>query len=261
MSDNKYFLDYIKAFKTVFPLQAEDYTYIKDMDLKYKIATNNMASLLGCNIVKDMLDQTLSDIIEKTDLNTPEIIKKLTAQDQQVIQQKKTKNYLQIIFFNEENNIWVQSKTPIINPETNNCVGIRGQIKKLVWPHAVKTLLKMHGSKGLLIGSNNKNINHFEGYPLNSIQHMVLFLCLNNYSYTAISVLLDEFGYSVTPARVNDYLEQLKLIFHVSGKGQLIEKAIGLNFHLFLPSGLFNKWTSIEIMDDEMAIICEPIRS
>ena len=78
---------------------------------------------------------------------------------------------------------------------------------------------------------------------------MVLFLCLNNYSYSEIALLLNEFGYKITPVRVNDYLEQLKLIFNVRNKQLLIEKAIGLNFHVCLPEGLFNKLCSLEIKD------------
>ncbi len=97
-------------------------------------------------------------------------------------------------------------------------MGIRGQISKLIWPHPVKTLLAMHEIKGLLIGHKNNNQNPLKSYTLNNMQHMVLFLCLNNYSYSAIALLLNEFGYKITPVRVNDYLEQLKLIFNVRNK-------------------------------------------
>jgi hypothetical protein len=85
---------------------------------------------------------------------------------------------------------------------------------------------------------------------------MVLFMALNNYSYSEIALLLSEFGHQITPVRVNDYLEQLKFIFHVGNKNQLIEKAIGLNFHTYLPAGLFNKTTYIEINDAEAKMIC-----
>ena len=85
---------------------------------------------------------------------------------------------------------------------------------------------------------------------------MVLFLCLNNYSYSEIALLLNEFGYTITPVRVNDYLEQLKLIFHVRNKTQLIEKAISLNLHCYLPNRLFTKEISIEITLEDTAYIC-----
>lgn len=84
---------------------------------------------------------------------------------------------------------------------------------------------------------------------------MVLFLALNNYSYSEIALLLSGFGHQITPIRVNDYLEQLKFIFHVRNKNQLIEKAIGLNFHTFFPIGLFSKLGSIEVSDDEADIV------
>ena len=69
------------------------------------------------------------------------------------------------------------------------------------------------------------------------------------------NALLDESGYKINAARVNEYLEQLKFIFHVRSKNELAEKAIGLNLHTYLPDGLFNKTSSIEITNDDLAKI------
>ena len=62
--------------------------------------------------------------------------------------------------------------------------------------------------------------------------------------------------HDITSIRVNDYLEQLKLIFHVRTKAQLIEKAIGLNFHVLMPCELFKEVSSIDIKYDITEIIC-----
>jgi hypothetical protein len=85
---------------------------------------------------------------------------------------------------------------------------------------------------------------------------MVLFFCINNYSYTEIALLMNEFGNAITPVKVNEILEHLKLIFHVRSKAQLIEKAIGLNFHAILPYDLFNNFESIGTIHDSAVIIC-----
>ncbi len=121
----------------------------------------------------------------------------------------------------------------------------------------VKTLFKIHKIRDLLMAYTDSKVEILKEYPLNRVQQMVLFLAMNNYSYSEISDLLTKFGYRITPFRINDYLEQLKLIFHVRNKTQLIEKTIGLNFNTLLPEGLFNKLSSVEITDEEAKIISE----
>jgi hypothetical protein len=79
---------------------------------------------------------------------------------------------------------------------------------------------------------------------------------MNNYSYTEIALLMNEFGVAITPIQVNERLENLKLIFHVRTKAQLIEKAIGLDFHVILPIDLFNNVGTIEISNALATIIC-----
>ncbi len=257
MDDKKYFLQYKKSFETVF-INEDNCAFIKDNDFKYQIVTNKMAKLYGVSNHNDMLNKNIEEIAHIVKFENKSVIKQFIKQDLNIKQQKKGKTYLEVITWGGESKIYLQHKYPIINPETNNFVGIRGHVTNLLWPHAVKILLKMHGAKGLLINHNNHNNNNktsLKDYPLTNIQHMVLFLCLNNYSYSEIAVLLNEFGYTITPVRVNDYLEQLKLIFHIRNKSQLIEKAIGLNFHLFLPEGLFNKIASIEISEEKATII------
>ena len=262
MNDHEYFLHYIKAFDVIFPFYGEDIAYIKDANFKYQAVTNKTISMLGCDTIKDVLDKTIDDIIKNCNLNNLDISQIITKQDLQIQKDKKPRIYLQVIQLNGENKIWIQRKNPIINPATNNFIGIRGQISKLVWTHAIKILLRMHNSTGLLINHKNKTNckpHLLQDYPLNNKQHMILFLCINNYSYSEISVLLDEFGYSIKPVRVNDYLEQLKLIFHVHSKKELAEKAIGLGFHTFLPDGLFNKLSSLEITEEDVATISNHI--
>ena len=42
----------------------------------------------------------------------------------------------------------------------------------------------------LINHKNNSKKNPLDDYPLTNIQHMVLFLALNNYSYSEIALLL-----------------------------------------------------------------------
>lgn len=78
---------------------------------------------------------------------------------------------------------------------------------------------------------------------------MVLFLYLNKYSNTEIAEILTVIGYKISRTRVNDHLENLKYIFHVKTKEQLIEKAISYSYHLYIPRNLL-KIGSYELADE-----------
>ncbi len=256
MDDKEYFMQYKNSFEIVFGSNEDECAFVKDADFRYQAVTGKLVEYLGMDDAEDLLGKTLVDVAQEVGICDGTLIDQFMRQDTMIKRTKERRIYLEVLLCNGKNNISVSYKTPLINPDTNNFVGIRGHINKLILPHVIKTLFKMHGSKGLLIShKNNSKKNPLDDYPLTNIQHMVLFLALNNYSYSEIALLLSEFGHQVTPIRVNDYLEQLKFIFHVRNKNQLIEKAIGLNFHTFFPIGLFSKLASVEVSDEEADII------
>jgi hypothetical protein len=254
MTDKEFFSTYKQSFATIYDHAPEDLVYLKDTDYKYQYVSQQMLEVLGVKDENDVLGNSSYEVATRFNLTDSQVIEEFKQQDEIVTSQKKRKSYLEVLQCNGRSVIIMVHKSPVINPETNNCVGVKGVVTQVFWPHVAKTLFKMHGSRGLLIGKE-ANGNPLKKYPLNNIQHTVLFLCLNNYSYSEIALLMNEFGYEITPIRVNDYLEQLKLIFHVRNKTQLIEKAIGLNFHLYLPSGLFERFASIEVGSDVAAIV------
>jgi hypothetical protein len=256
MNDKEYFLKYKSSFDFIFEGNVEDCAFIKDTDLKYQTATTKMLKLFNMDHVRELEGQTFRDMSQRISACSLAVTDILDKQEMTVQKKMKRQTYLQIFNHNGKRKICLSYKTPIINPHTGNCIGIKGHLTNLFLPHVVKTLFKMHGTKGLLMGHKNTKESPLIQYPQSDIQHMTLFLAISNYSYSEIAVLLNEFGYAkITPVRVNDYLEQLKLIFHVRNKTQLIEKAIGLNFHKLLPEGLFNKIGSIEVSNEEAQII------
>lgn len=255
MNDKEYFQHYKDSFSTVFSSHTEDLTYIKDDNFTYQAMTQKMLNLFGVDALNEVIGRSTEDLLESFDKNGDFKKDHFAKQDNKIKEAKKRGVFLNVMLHNGVPKIFILHKTPIINPTTGNCVGIRGQIQNLLWPNMIKTLFKIHGNKGLLL---NKDVKHnpFHDYPLTNMQHMVLFFCLSNYSYSEIALFMSEFGHNITPIRVNDYLEQLKLIFHVRTKNQLIEKAIGLNFHVCLPGDLFNRLSSIEISNETASIIC-----
>ena len=256
MNDQEYFEQYKQAFKTIFSSGINDVVFLKDAQFRFSAVNANMLNFIGAKSITDVINLTSFEVAQRFKLVNSEVAEQFAQQDLQIMQTKHCGTFLEVTAIRGQPKISIIYKTPIINPLTDNFVGIRGQVTSLIWPHAIKTLLKMHGAKGLLLGQKNDQTDSWKQFPLTKMQHMILFLCLNNYSYSEIAILLNEFGYEVTPIRVNDYLEQLKFIFHVRNKTQLIEKVIGLNFHVYLPEGLFNKHSSVDISSEAAAIIC-----
>lgn len=255
MKDKEYFAHYKKSFETIFAADSANHGFLKNADFKYEAITDNFLTMLNVKSADDIVSKTFTELAEHFPISTAELVKKSMEQDLRIQKDKKAKTYLEVIHCEEKIDIFICYKIPVINPSTGNFLGIRGQLTKLLLPNVVKILFKIHGVKGLLMGHKGKD-DPITDYPLSNMQRMVLFLALNNYSYSEIALLLSEFGHQITPVRVNDYLEQLKFIFHVGNKTQLIEKAIGLNLHTYLPVELFNKSTSIEINDAEAQIVC-----
>jgi|GEM_PF-1029327 len=254
MTDQQFLKEYVNAAKILLSSSStKDIVTIKDADLKILTLSYTMLDFLGLDSAGKIIGKKFEDITDILPFGS-KLIEKFRQQNMEILDSKKNKVYLEIISLNGKSKIYIVYKTPIINPDTSNCVGIRIEFNKMYWPNITKALFIMRGAKGLLIGKNDKS-TPFETYPLSEMQHMILYLCLGNHSYSEIAIFMNEFGYKITPLRVNDYLEQLKLIFHVRTKVQLIEKAIGLNFHTFLPSGLFNCIDSIDITDEPAEII------
>ncbi len=255
MNDSQYFAQYKAACEVVFASHDSDWIYLKDSEFRYQALTSAMLNFFGVELITDITNQTIEEISINSKKDFPHLINKFQNQDLEIMATKKRGIYLEILPRNGMAEIVILYKTPIINPDTNQVVGIHGHMNAILWPSIIKTLFKIHGSKGLLL--NSKQIDdHLKDYPLTNVQHMVLFLSIHNYSYSEIAILMSEFGNPITPTQVNERLENLKLIFHVRTKAQLIEKATGLNFHVILPCDLFNNFETIEISAESAIIVC-----
>lgn len=253
MVNDEIFLEkYVEASKLIFSSLINDLVAIKDSEFRYLTLTYKMVEFMRQDSADKILGKTASEIDNYLD---SERVEKYKRQNLEILRTKTNRAYLEIEpVYDGKAGIYIVHKTPIINPTTNNSVGIRVQITNMYWPNTIKSLFRIHSTKGLLLSSETKG-DTWKEYPLNEMQHAVLFLCLNNYSYSQIALLLSSFGHKISNNRVNDYLEQLKLIFHVRNKTHLIEKALGLNFHTYLPTLLFNRLTSIDISSDVASII------
>ena len=249
--DNQEYLDYYKqAFEKIF-INEGDYVYIKDSDFKYVMVSPSLKTMMG--ISEKIVSNTILEVANKSNI-APAIVDEIHIQDIKIKQKLTELTCLEIMKYEDEHRIVIVHKTPIINPHTKDFVGIRGQVGNFIWPNLIKTLFKIQGVKGTLLDKHSSANNMIEKYPLNPVQHIVLFLAMHNYSYSDISIIMNSLELKISTARVSDHLEKLKIIFNVRTKSQLIEKAIGFNFHALLPEALFNKASSIEVTQQAVKI-------
>jgi hypothetical protein len=254
MNNSQYFAQYKAACEIIFVSHCKDWLYLKDLDFKYQAITDAMLAFIGLESTAEVIDRDSFEI-SKNNLSDTKLIDNFQKQDSGIIKSQKRGIYLDVLSHQGTLKTVIVYKTPIINPSTNDVVGIYGQITTMLWPSIIKTLFKMHGSKGLLLNAKHLH-DPLSDYPLTNIQHMVLFLSINNYSYSEIALLMNEFGNKITPVQVNERLENLKLIFHVRTKAQLIEKAIGLDFHVILSCDFFNNVVTMDIGNASTSIVC-----
>lgn len=147
------------------------------------------------------------------------------------------------------NRISLTQKRPIVNPYTNNFVGIIGSVRPFIMPNILDLIYRINNvSYGI---ANSKPSDPLK-YRLTTRQHMVLFLYVNKYTYTQASSIMSTLHQKISPARINDHLESLKSIFNVKTKEQLIEKAVSLKYHLLIPRKFLNAGSYA--IDDTMLI-------
>jgi len=233
------FLDlYCSCADVVFNNGENEVAFIKDKDFEFRYLSpeyrNKLLSPDGTVIIDNSAAPT--DIQKHA---TEQALK----QDQQIRETLKGKSFLYVDVYDR---IGIIRKRPIINPATGNFVGIAGVIKPFALPNILSMIYKMNG---INFGLANKVQKQPLKYDLTERQNMILFLYLNKYSNTEISEIMTILGHKISKTRVNDYLENLKYIFHVKTKEQLIEKAISLNYHLLIPRK-FLKVGSYELEDE-----------
>ena len=253
LSDSTYFKKYLECFNTVFNNNLEaGCAFVKDQHFVYRAVSNNFAGLVSKKYdARAMIGKTDYDIDDF--VGESHIAETIREQDCLIKKQLKSGYFLLISVFK---NAFLLRKHPIINPETGNFIGIEGRVMPFQLPNPLKTIYKINGI-------NTGIINHKDSetkYRLTERQHTVLFLYLNRYSYTEISSILSTLGIKISATRVNDHLENLKYIFQVMNKDQLIEKAIGLSYHLCIPRkllkiGTFRMNEMLTISDSIQCII------
>ncbi|MDD3265565.1 MAG: hypothetical protein PHC75_00110 [Burkholderiales bacterium] len=78
-------------------------------------------------------------------------------------------------------------------------------------------------------------------YKLTAKQLLILFFLIRNHSYTEISIWMSAFGYPISPNRVNEHISNLKSIFNVNSREELITKSLNSGYYSEIPIGLLKE--------------------
>jgi hypothetical protein len=235
LSDKEFFDNFSQSCEAMFEY-LDDTVIVKDHEFKFKYASPAYFKLLNQDTPLSKGDIIGKDMISMKVRPNEELIKSMAKQDELVKQNRARQRFMHI---DNHKAIYVVFKRPIINPATDNFLGIITNITTLAMPNLMKMLFKIHNTNNYIM-SNDRNDNDLE-YTLTEKQHIVLFLYLHRYSAAEISSLLGTLDYKMSNSRINDHLEALKFIFRVKTKDQLIEKALAMNYNLLIPRALLKE--------------------
>ena len=248
-NNNDFLQTFIESFNLINKATPFFNSFVKNLNSQYVMVSKGFLELAAPDILKidaqeDILD---SDFEAKMLKNTSLFAETIRKQDKKIITNMQPYSFLHV---HSASDVYIVHKCPIIDPNTQTIVGIIGYFENFVLPNILKILFNINGVKFGLI--NHEDNNAKLSYELTERQHMVLFLSAHKYSYTEIASVMRTLGYQISNSRVNAHLENLKYIFNVKTKEQLIEKAISLKYNTYIP----RKFLKIGTYDlnDEMTV-------
>lgn len=224
LSDDDFFKLYCLAAMGIYNNGSNEIAYIKDKDFNFKFFSKGYMEHLSPNSV------AYNEIVLNKKALGANSYADTSKQYNELL--KTTKKKQSYIYVDVYQNIFLIRERVIINPASNNFVGTHGSMRPFMQPNILNLIYRMNNIE---YGIANKEQKNPLKYELTERQHMVLFFYVNNYSSSEIATILTNLGYKISGGRVNEHLETLKYIFMVKSKEQLIEKAISLKYHLFIP--------------------------
>lgn len=240
-SDQEFLDSFVASSKTLFDCMGDN-VHIKDHEFKYRYASASYLTFFNKvygfeKQEEDLLGQTLKEVIDSFGLAKRNLYEDLAKQEEELKSTRISTKLVQAVANYPQ--VIVAHKRPIINPASDNFVGIMTHFSTLAMPNILKTILKVNRKSSYIV-SNDSNYERLE-YSLTEKQHIVLFLYLHRYSAAEIASILGTIDYKMSNSRINDHLEALKYIFRVRTKDQLIEKALAMDYDLLIPRALFKE--------------------
>ena len=207
---------------------------IKDTTSACVAITPIFAKMLGF----DSLDKVLGKKDEEMPCKTAEFAEIFYQQDREVEQTKKTKQTVNILEYNTGVALLKCIKEPIVNPATNNILGVSAWETTFTLNTPLKTILGIHGER--FGGQPSLNIiENAKEFDLTKRELEVLYcVCLGLSDRKAIANFLS-FIYkkNINPdTTVKDAISRLYNKFPCHSISMLAEYAISKGLHLRIPN-------------------------
>lgn len=235
--DTKYLEQIVNAFSTLNSFH-EGIAFIKNVNLNTIVATKKVLEWVQVTTLEEF-NNWRNMVLNSEDCLEKRLMLKANSQYIEILATASPKKTLDIVKVDNHLVIDIWTLTPIINPATKNILGIYATATEFIYPHLLRLLLKLNNTP---IESNQAMIKH----KLTERQQMILFLYLHRFSNTEISTYLTTIGHKISAGRVNEHLRNLKMIFAVNSKEQLLDIALKFNYDKTIPEGFLHENT-IEI--------------
>lgn len=234
--DQQYLANCINGFN--FFYNNDDLAFIKNLDYCYVSATKEYSKLvLLTDKPKSVIGKYDNEIIQaKDDERLNLLLQKIRYYDDLTIKNKKSTIHMVIAVGTPSNPITKMPLfchlKPLINPATDNVVGILGRFEHM-------HLLNMP----LFILKNSKQYKKYdfsyEDIDLSETEHITLFLLCNFLSANEIKIIFDALEMKKSLTNINAIIQRLKHKFGVATKDALVEKALRMDYHVAVPERLF----------------------
>lgn len=227
LADKQYLAEYLSGF---YKFYTTEIACVKNTNSQYIAATLNYAKLVGINI---------QDIIFATDYEIPcfnKSAKIITKHDKTIIRQNTQAIFLDIHEYHIGFGVYMFHTKPILNPHTNNVVGILYNVAKYNTVNLLQTFSCMHNSYTALnnIPLDNPNITL-------GIKQKEVLACIK--LGLKEDKIIAEFINKIknthhTPIAVNNTIQQLYKKFNVSNRDRLYQQLLSENYQFTIPRTL-----------------------
>ena len=246
--------DYIESYvRGCYSIYSNKIGAIKDTNSNYIMATNGFTKLVGL--------KSIGSIINLTDSHLPcsmsNYAKEYKKQDEAIIRYKISQSYIEIQEFGTGIAVYRFTKSPIINPKTNNVTGILINVEPFQVTSMMDVMLQMHTKTRKQSQPSNVNslISNKTNISLGPKQSEVLF-CLSlgikedKYISEFIRKVLNV-EYDIL--QIRDIVRNLLAKFNVSKREELLKEIIAQKLHTLFPLH-FLKFGSHPLRDSSSTI-------
>jgi len=238
-NDKEFMEDYLKVF---FKFSQHKIQAIKSLESKYITATAQFMELIGIQSIEsiiDVADENLQCSMSNFAIN-------YKNQDRRVVKSRKMLTTLEIQEFAINTGLYIFCRKPIINPNTNNVLGICITAKPFIVNNLLEVVFNIYRPQQ----PQSKFLTQYicPRITLGKKQLDVLFcLYIGIKEYKAIANLISLVtGENYTEHLVRAAIKPLYLKFQVNSCDQLIEEVIKHKLYRYFPS-TFIKLGSYEI--------------